>query len=375
METKKRLGYIDAMKGTAILIVVLYHLMPLSAVSFGFEHIGGVFLIMFFCLSGYFYSPGKKTFSENLKAKLKSLMVPFFKYSLIFWIIGTVYQMIANKLRLFEALCCLRNFFAGCIWNRVIQNAFGWDYHHLGKLYMFLADFWFLLALAFAYILFLAIADWSLKSVKRCVPVLLALIAAEAALLGLNVNLPYNIQNTPYFAMLLLFGAFLRQTDFFSLFENRFSAAAEWAAGIVLLIAGIIVSLNVEPPANLYRGVFGQNQVTAMLGITAASFLFTCGFGILMKRLELKGVRIKELCYLGQNSLYIYMFHMFFAFFISRFTGIALPSDFSEELPPAGRDFALSGIMVIACILLSLGVAYLANRRKEKAGAAGTERK
>ena len=370
MEAKKRLGYIDAIKGLAILVVVLHHLMPQLAASPVFEHLGGTFLLMFFCLAGYFYSPGKRTYAANLKSKLKSLMIPFFKYSFIFWLAGTVYHMIVNKLSLLESLCCLRNFYAGSIWNRVIQDAFGWDYHHLGKLYMFLADFWFLLALAFAYVLFLAIADWSLKSVKRSIFTMLSLIVVEAVLLRFNVTLPYNIQNTPYFAMLLLFGAFLRRTEFFSMFETRFSVTAEWVAGIILFIAGIIVSMYVEPAGNLFRGVFGQNQITAMLGITAASFLLLCGLGILMRRLELLGVRIKELCYLGENSLYIYIFHVFFAFFICNLTGIPLPSASSEEYPPTVKGFIVSGALVIVCTLLSLGVAYLENRRKSRPNSA-----
>lgn len=355
MSATKRLQFVDAMKGLAILCIVLYHLLLPSGFKSKFDLFVGPFLLMFFCLSGYFYSPGKRTYGQSLVTRLKGLMIPFVIYSVIFWVIGTIYHMIANQLTMFEALCCLRNFFGGCIWNRTIQNAFNWDYHHLGSLYMFLADFWFLLALMFAFILFLAFADWALKSHVKTLITIAVLIGVEAVLLHFNVVLPYNIQNTPYFAMLLLLGAYMRKADLFALCEKKFNVLVNWIVGAVLLIGGIVWALQLESLGNLFRGTFGENQVLSMLAATGSSVLFILGLGILLRRVELTGIKLTPLSYLGEHSLHIFIYHTFFAFFISKFTGILLQSDFKDAVPTAGNH-ALSVLLIVLCIALPLGI-------------------
>ena len=92
-------------------------------------------------------------------------MVPFFTYSLSFWFVGSVILIARAQETIMDALCCLRNFYAGSIWNRVIQDWFSWDYHSLGKNYPFLADFWFLPAMFIASILFIIIVEKISKSV------------------------------------------------------------------------------------------------------------------------------------------------------------------------------------------------------------------
>ena len=89
-EKKKRLHFADASKGISVLIIVFYHILESEA---AYPMIAGIIpclLFVLFFYSGYFYSPGKRTFRENMTAKGKSILIPFFKYSLILWAIGTV---------------------------------------------------------------------------------------------------------------------------------------------------------------------------------------------------------------------------------------------------------------------------------------------
>ena len=87
---KKRLQFIDAVKGIAILWIVLYHLLAPCAFKNVIIQLCDMFLLLFFFYSGYFYKPGKRSFGENMKNRAKSLMIPFFRYSLCFWALYNV---------------------------------------------------------------------------------------------------------------------------------------------------------------------------------------------------------------------------------------------------------------------------------------------
>ena len=175
----KRLNYADMMKGIAILFVVIYHLIAPCTLKTIIAHIMPASLITFFFYAGFFYKPHTKTFGERLKARAKALLVPFFKFSLIFWLIGSFVLVIKKEETIQEALYCLRNFFIGSIWNRSIQDFFGWEYYSMGKRYFFLADFWFLLALMLASILFFIIADYVLKSKAKTIITAVLLFAVK----------------------------------------------------------------------------------------------------------------------------------------------------------------------------------------------------
>ena len=150
-EEKKRLQYVDVIKGIGILFVVFLHLIaPCAFKNTVLNHLTEIFVVAFFFFSGYFYRPGKRSLGENIKNRAKSLMFPFFRFSLFFWLVGSIYLVATKAEPLVEAFLCLRNFLAGCIWNRVIQGWFNWEYYSLGKRYFFLADFWFLIAMLFA---------------------------------------------------------------------------------------------------------------------------------------------------------------------------------------------------------------------------------
>ena len=112
----KRIKYADMMKGIAILMIVIYHLIAPCTFKTIISHIMPFSLITFFFYAGFFYKPHTKTFGERLKARAKALLVPFFKFSLIFWLIGSFVLVIKKEETIQEALyyyCC----FAFCCRN------------------------------------------------------------------------------------------------------------------------------------------------------------------------------------------------------------------------------------------------------------------
>ena len=320
---KKRLNYADVMKGLATIIIVCYHLLAPGEYKSGFlDHIMFPFLITFFFFSGYFYKPGKRSYKENVKLRAKRLLIPFVVYGVIFWLIGSVYMLIMNQITVVEALGCLRNFFGGCIWNRVIQNWFGWEYYKLGSRYMFLADFWFLPALFFASLIFFPIADRTLSSTEKTIAAVAGLFAGTGVLRYLNVDLPYNWQLVPFWAGFMLLGAFFRRKSLFEL--SSLKGAKDWGSALISLAVGTAIAFWREPILNTFRGFFPEPEFLSMaLGIISSIF-FIWGLTVICRLIENAGGCVKELAWVGRNSMDFYLFHNFFAWVISIITGFSL---------------------------------------------------
>ena len=349
---KRRLQYVDMMKGLAILAVVFFHLTAPCGFKSVLEHITECFVIGFFFLSGYFYKVGKRTIGENIRIRFKGTMVPFIKYSLIFWAAGSAYLLTAGLETILDALCCLRNFYAGCIWNRVIQDWFQWDYHSLGKRYMFLADFWFLLALFLASVLFFLLAKFVLPSRWKTLTATVVLFAVTGVLRAFAVSLPYNLQIVPFWAAFMLLGSLANHTGAFEL--KLISGAKGWIISLIALAAGVAIALSKEPISTIFRGSFPEDEVVSMLLTIACSLLFIWGLGNICRLIETSGIRVKELSWLGSHSMLIYLFHMFFAWIICIVTGFSLQF---EETVTTGilLQSLLLGIVCLAlCILLNI---------------------
>ena len=87
-----------------------------------------IFLLVFFFYSGYFYKPGKKAITKSIADRSKALAVPFFKYSLVFWGIGSIYLVLTKNETVKEAPACAISISAvsgtassrtGFIWNTI----------------------------------------------------------------------------------------------------------------------------------------------------------------------------------------------------------------------------------------------------------------
>ncbi len=358
---KKRLNYVDMMKGIATIIVVCYHLLAPSAFKNRFiDHMLFPLLASFFLFAGYFHKPGKRSFGENVKIRAKALLIPFVKYGVLFWFIGSVYLVLSKQETVFEALCCLRNFFAGCIWNRVIQGWFGWNYYKLGSRYMFLAGFWFLPALFFATILFLPIADRTTKSKGKTCAAVLLLFALTAVLRALKVDLPYNLQIVPFWAAFMLLGLFAREQQLFEL--PALSGGKGWISGMAVLAAGLAIALLREPVLNTFRGYFPEPEVISMILSIIFSLMVIWGLTMVCRLVEEAGIRVKELAWIGSNSMTIYLFHYFFAWGISIISGFSL-----RYAAPVPADVVWkSALVALGAFLLSVLYAVIVNRPENK---------
>ena len=375
-DTKKRLQFADMMKGRAILGVLFYHLTAPCGFKYVLEHITENFLIVFFFFSGYFYKVGKRSLGQSIGTRFKATMFPFVKYSLIFWVIGSAYLLIAGLETIIDALCCLRNFYGGCIWNRVIQNWFGWEYHSLGKRYMFLADFWFLLALLLASVLFFVLAEFVLPSKWKTLTASVVLFAVTGVLRAFAVSLPYNLQLVPFWTAFLLLESLAQYNSAFEL--KWMSGAKGWISSVIALAAGVAIAMLKEPSVNLFRGNFAEGEVVSMLLTIASSLLFIWGLGNICRLAETSGIRVKELSWLGSHSLLIYLFHMFFAWIICIITGFSLSFEETVTFDVVLKSLLLGVVCLGLCILLNIIVDKIKakieeHKSKQSAKALGTE--
>ena len=347
MDSKpKRLNYVDMMKGIATIAVVCYHLLAPSAFKNTFiDHLMFPLLVSFFFFAGYFHKPGKRSFGENVSIRAKALLIPFVKYGVIFWLIGSVYLVIEKQETVMEALGCLRNFFAGCIWNRVIQNWFGWNYYKLGSRYMFLAGFWFLPALFFASVLFFPIADRVTDSGKKTGIAAVLLFALTAVFRAFRIDLPYNLQIVPFWAAFLLLGTRSRLQNFFEL--PGLQGLKGWLCAGASLAAGLVIAFLQEPVLNTFRGYFPEPEVLSMIISIIFSLLIIWGLGMICRLAEESGCRVRELAWIGANSMTIYLFHFFFAWVISIITGFSL-----RYADPAPNDVIWKSAAVAAGALI-----------------------
>jgi len=321
---KKRLQYVDALRGLAILWIIFYHLIAEGAFkTYVLNPLMELFLVVFFFFSGYFYKPNNASIGKNIGKRAPSLLLPFVVYALIFWGIGTIYLTSTNQAPFLETLGCLRNFFVGAIWNRDIQGWFHWEYYSLGKRYFYLADFWFLLAMFFASVLFFLIIDKILKKAPITLGVVILCFALTGVSVGLHFTLPYNLHMVPYWTAFMVLGAFVGNRKLIEL--PSLQRGPKYAIGATMLLSSIAIALLKTPALNQFRGSFGgENEVVSMLLCIAAALPFLGGIGILFQQLEQDGIRFNEIAWLGAHSFTYYLFHMFYAWLLSIIFGFSV---------------------------------------------------
>ena len=352
MEEKKRVQFIDMVKGLTILSVAIYHIIAPGMFRTFFAGTIGSMFFSFFFFSGYFYSPGKHPIGESLKSRTKSLLGPFFSYSIGFWIVGSIILIAQGAETFLDAVCCLRNFYAGSIWNRTIQDLFSWDYHSLGKNYPFLADFWFLPALFFASIVFILLIEKVATTLPKQIASIVLLLLITGILRAFTISLPYNLQIVPFYASFLILGYICRKQAVF----DKFSGAKAWIIGILISVLTLGFSAYFGYGTNLFRGTFEEPEPLIMVFEFALGTACILGLSVLCKQFEDTGINVDSLAYLGSHSIYLYMYHVFIAWIICRFTGFSMRYD-PETMTV--DTFEKSLLLAIVSIAISIAISVM----------------
>ena len=116
-------------------------------------------------------------------------------------------------------------------------------------------------------------------------------------------------------------------------------------------MCGALICAFHEPDVNMFRGTFNEIEVVSMILTTVSSLLLIYGVSVLFKRIEVAGVRVKELSWLGAHSLTFYLYHMFIAWIICQITGFSVIYKEPIEPKTVVFSFILMAVCLIICIL------------------------
>ncbi|WP_261379745.1 acyltransferase family protein [Bacillus licheniformis] len=111
---QKRIEWIDVSKGVGIILVVLGHTPTpdwLKTFIFAFH------MPLFFFLSGLVYHDGNMTFTSFLLKKIKTLLLPYFIFSVLAYLFWVLVESILRSpaVRMSTRLYRLKGFFIRCL--------------------------------------------------------------------------------------------------------------------------------------------------------------------------------------------------------------------------------------------------------------------
>ena len=192
------------------------------------------------------------------------------------------------------------------------------------------------------------------------------LFAVTGVLRGFAISVPYNLQLIPFWTGFLLLGAFANQ---YSLFDHpKLKGRREIVIAIVCIVCGALICAFHKPDINMFRGTFNKIEVVSMILVTVSSLLLIYGVSVLFKRIEMAGVRVKELCWLGAHSLTFYLYHMFIAWIIGQITGFSVIYKEPVESKTVVYSFIVLAVCMIVCILRAVIADKISKKIAERKG-------
>lgn len=255
----KRISFIDLFKAFGIIIMIIGHIKAQTQTMGSlFLHLHASFnMPMFFFISGFLYKD--RLFSEQSKAKFKTLIIPYIYFGLLLFLI----EHIINKLDFFE---WIKSF--GFINNNSV---------FLGS------ELWFLTALFFCNIIFCLI----IKLKNKFFLILLGLLIIE---INTNINLPYSINSAIYMLPVFYVGYAIKNLEL--------TQKKEVLLAFTLLVISSLLSINndiISVRSNFYGNIY-------IFYITCISM--SLGFFYLFKNIDKINILQKlNINYIGQNSL------------------------------------------------------------------------
>lgn len=257
MNNNKRIECIDIAKGIAIFIVCWIHIAS-NVGAFIPATIAPFFMGTFMLLSAYFYKPGKGYF-QNVKKRFKQIVVPLILYSAIALIVYYLFLLARGTAPEFIELPkayggTLIDFYA---FKPIVDTG-----NPAGQiqnvLYPVVGPYWFLLRIFISELIFFAVADWALKSIKRLIPVIIVLLSITCALnLLLPVHLIFQLENCFAIAGLMLAGAYAKQRNVVDYIENNYKSVKYWIVAAIVLAAYLALFPLKAFGVKLVDGEFG----------------------------------------------------------------------------------------------------------------------
>lgn len=293
MNTKKRLDWIDAVKGVLIILVVLSHCGQInnSYIHHIMQILPAGYVSTFFVLAGY--NTKKEDFLPAMKKKSKRLIIPYFVYGAFIIFLYTLLNTIQGG---FSAQELLHNIIA-LSYSRFSIYKPGTE-ANIFLLPSSVSPLWFLTAMFIAYIWFYIYLELQSKASKYlCITIY---IAITMLLANNNFLFPWSL-DTSFLCSLLIISGYEYKNFFMGGKPKDFKYIS------LFVIAYILYKIiaNVNGATNLSVKIYGMSIPLYFI----LTLLITYIYGETFKSFTPKSIT-KSFAFVGRLSLRIMCIHM-----------------------------------------------------------------
>ena len=308
---KKRIGEIDIIKGLGILIIAAIHLVyrtKSGAADYVLRSLGWSLISVFFMMSGYFFTAGKRKVIQSWLHRLRYRVLPVVLAEFLLLVIGGVYCAFVHGYDFSDWLHDVAVTFLRPEWTVRISGEWG----NGGVLYDNLSPAWFLYTLIWTELVFFPIAAWC-EGGKRKVRWWTAVIVLTAVQVPLYIfvsPVSWQLQLIPLFTVFMLVGAKLRVMR---AHEREWTLNPAATAGISLVCFAVVIGLFLlGADESYYRGQIGFTGGFDVLLIVVQLPFGALAFFALSKLI----MRVRGLSYvlqwIGQSTVLFLMCHCFY---------------------------------------------------------------
>ncbi|MBR5478761.1 MAG: acyltransferase [Clostridia bacterium] len=364
----ERNDYIDYAKALCIVLVVFIHT--------GFSALNNIILFampMFFAATGYTFSFGKRSFTQNYIRRFKSILIPYFLLMLFYTLIE-IFR--ANLFGYGDASMAYPSF-VNTVYGSGIVPLSGGIFDKIKIIMSYKAQpqvgvdlilpsnchLWFLPAMFTGYVIFIALVKAGRRNhlLKTVIILCLILFASVEVVLPQFRQMPFALGRGAIGAAFMLFGFWIKD---YKLFDNKTNGYYVLTNCIALVL--FISALHLGSDGSAFvRSVYGPYGVFSVFATFVGGVSGTWLLLSLCKVIEkLPLDRFKKLLsHIGRNVMTIYAWHMAVKFlFDAVYIRLIKSSDFSmlDEykmglMPQNSMCFMLfeAVAIIVVCLLLN----------------------
>lgn len=315
----KRIDFLDYAKAIAIFFVISVHV--------GFDKLNNIFLFvlpLFFVVTGYTFTLGKRSLKENIILRFKSIMIPFWIFMILYTCIDVLRAYLfeyGNYEVMFSSLA--KSIYGSGIipFNNNLTEYFkemmSYKSQPTSGVDIILpasCHLWFLPATFIGYVMFASLVKptrdkpW-LKLI--CIIALILFSSLEVVFPSL-CQLPFGIGRGALGAAFMLVGYSLKDKEFFENKSFKFNVII-FVLSSIIFVSSLCLGSDGSAFVRSYYGPYG------ILSVFITFIGGTCGVILLLKLCclidKIPFAKVKSiLSFIGKNVMVFYVFHMLFKF-------------------------------------------------------------
>ena len=290
--SKKRLKFLDDAKGLGMMMIVWMHIWGNNTFEFAppellNSYITGIYVPLFFVLSGYLVRIERVNIENDIKKKVKSVLRPF--------LVVYLFSFISSFILFVMGIGTKHDFEWGNVFNPIFSKSF------------FNGPLWFLLALFWAFVFFYTIITLCRGKAHIISIASLAFGCIGFYLSRTGVTLPLFMGQGAVACPMLMMGCMIKKYIGDQLVKNKWLATSVLFLGILIYV---LLRMGISMHDNAYNGFYLQ-FLFGVLGGSMAVLCFTIIFEKWLPFVE----------YWGKYSLVVLCFHNFVLIPCARIAG------------------------------------------------------